>query len=130
MADRWMDERDRQGRGRDGRRPDDREGQGYGGGREGRSFDREFEARRSGPDRDRVFGEEDTGVAYNRPPGRYQDYRGPVDYSAAGRDRPAWQERDYGGVSPAMEQGEYDLENRRLSRSRSPRFGTQDYTQG
>src|SRR6185369_8180720 len=110
MADRWMDERERQWRSRDGRRTDDREGQGFGG-REGRSFDREFEARRSGPDRDRVFGEEDTGAGYNRTgnPGRYQDYRQAVDYSAAGRDRPAWQERDYAGVSPAMEQGEYEL---------------------
>lgn len=135
MADRWMDERDRQWRDREGRRPEAPRAGEPKYGREDRSFggeDRDFEARRSGPDRDRVFGEQDTGAGYNRGnPGRYQDYRNPVDYSAAGRDRPAWQERDYAGVSPAMEQGEYDLENRRRERERSnPRIGTQDYTQG
>jgi osmotically-inducible protein OsmY len=125
-----MDERDRQWRSRDGRRSEEGRPGDYRG--EDRSFgeEREYGARRTGADRDRVFGEQDTGAGYNRSgPGRYQDYRGSADYSAAGRDRPAWQDRDYAGVSPAMEQGEYELENRRLQRGRNnPRFGSQDYT--
>jgi osmotically-inducible protein OsmY len=131
-----MDERDRQWRGRDWRRSEDaRKAEGGYRGREDRSFgeEQEFGAQRSGPDRDRVFGERDTGAGYNRGPGLggYQDYRN-ADYDRQ-PGRPAWQDRDYTGVSPAMEQGEYELENRRREhgrnpRSGQPRFESQDYT--
>ena len=110
MADRWMDERDRRQREREARRSED-----FGGdprrleGGEGRSFgsvedyENSFAARRSGPDRDRVFGERETGMDY-----------GGEGYGRGGEanrgDRPDWQDRDYQGVSPAMRQGEYDLE--------------------
>jgi osmotically-inducible protein OsmY len=107
-----MDERDRRRR--------DRRSEGFGGdqgrfeGGEERSFiesdDDAYGARRSGPDRDRVFGERETGMSY-----------GGEDHRARGRDsgrigrrgdggRPGWQDRDYGGVSPAMDQDEYDAE--------------------
>lgn len=63
MDDRWIDERE--GRGRGWRN----EGYGRGEARptEARSFSEDrFGARRSGPDRDRVFGERDSGAEYNR----------------------------------------------------------------
>ena len=106
-------------------------GQGYGG-REDRSFDdsREFEARRSGPTATgcsaRARPAPATTARRSRPlPGLP---RRPSTTAPPARDRPAWQERDYAGVSPAMEQGEYELENRRIARGRDPRFGAQDYT--
>lgn len=146
MADKWMDERDRRWRERDWRTPDaDRQGgvagEGdYPRGNEGRSFGgdkKELGARRSGPDRDRVFGEEETGASYARrgPPvaggsyGKDQGYRGSGGAREAGdhghgRD---WQGRDYGGVSPAMAHGEYEADR---GGSQGPRFRNQDYTQG
>lgn len=160
MDERWIDERE--GRER-GWRTD---GYGRGDGRspEGRSFDDErYGARRSGPDRDRVFGERDSGAEYNRSSvtrgggygaqsfrGQAQDYTrgdrsyrdharapnyrsaydnsaleqrhagdlnrrasggtGGYDYErgygdggrAASGGRPAWQDRDYSGSSPAF----------------------------
>lgn len=93
---------------------------------EGRSFD-DHGARLQGPGRDRVFGEEDTGAEYNNP-----DQPKPTGGFRADDDRygrGGWQRRDYQGVSPAMQQGEYDLERHRQQRP-TPRFQTQDYTQG
>ncbi|WP_309092932.1 BON domain-containing protein [Phenylobacterium sp.] len=178
MPDRWMEERERRmrernwrneayGRGggdepRQGRlwqenRSFDDEGRGgYGRyeGAEGTSRDR-YAARFEGHDRDRVFGERDTGAEYNRSNvrtgggayGAGGSYGGGQSYgqgAGAGRDwqgggqdyrsrsfgggrdeRPEWQDRDYTGVSPAYENNEYDLE-----RNRGMRFETQDYTRG
>ncbi|MBL8771976.1 MAG: BON domain-containing protein [Phenylobacterium sp.] len=90
MPGRWSEDwRDRGYRsGRDDRDEDER----YGSRDEGRSWGRE----------DRVFGEDDTGAGYNRP-------RGERSYSRAELERGSdWQDRDYGGVSPAMRRGEYD----------------------
>jgi len=92
-----------------------------------------YAARVEGRDRDRVFGERDTGAEYNRAePGRpgpsyAADQReGGWSYGPRpGHDRPAWQEPDYQGVSPAYENDEYDLE-----RARGLRFARQDYTRG
>lgn len=74
MAGNWMDDRERMSRERDGRGLGD--GRRAGGGEE-RSWDREdrpdaYAARRSGPDRDRVFGERESGASYGRaaPDGR------------------------------------------------------------
>lgn len=142
MADRWMEERDRRWRERDARRSEDvdRPG-GYAGegyyprGGEQRSFggeEQEFGAQRSGPDRDRVFGEYDTGASYGRGPsnrgaggGRF--FGQGEERHAHGRD---WQDRDYGGVSPAMAHGEYELDRDRGGSGRNPRFQSQDYTRG
>lgn len=66
-------------------------------GREGRSFDRN----------ERVFGERESGVSYNRP------------QRASGN----WQDENYSGVSPAMQRGDYDTGYRS-----SPRFSNTDYT--
>ncbi|HEY8004809.1 MAG TPA: BON domain-containing protein [Phenylobacterium sp.] len=70
-----------------------------------------YGARRSGSDRDRVFGEGETGASY----GGRGAYRG-------GEGQRGWQQRNYGGVSPAMRQGEYG--------GGRPRFSSQDYTTG
>jgi len=95
MADRWMDERDRERRDRDWRRSED-QGRGererrYTGGEErswGASAEDErrggYGARRSGSDRDRVFGERETGMGYGG-----EDY-GAGDYERERRD-------DWGG---------------------------------
>lgn len=112
MAGRWNDEREWRDRGLQ-QRYDDRydvfglndEGDRYAG-REDRSFDRE----------ERVFGERESGAAYNRPQ-RERDYRS--------RSGSSWQDEDYGGVSPAMRRGDYDTGYRA-----SPRFQGQDYTRG
>lgn len=165
MPDRWSEERERRWRernwrneayGRGGDEPrqtrlwgEDRTWGGsaddeYGAG--GRS-DR-YRARFEGGDRDRVFGERDTGAEYNRSTLRVGGgaYGAGGSYGAGegyrsegaergqrwrgggggGRDeRPEWQDRDYTGVSPAMENDEYDLE-----RDREMRFESQDYTRG
>jgi osmotically-inducible protein OsmY len=71
-------------------------------GREDRSFDRD----------ERVFGERESGVSYNRP------QRG----GSSSRD---WQDQDYGGVSPAMRRGDYETGYRS-----NPRFSNTDYTRG
>ena len=106
MADRWMDERDEDRRERESRDRDRYERAT----REGRPS----EARSFG-NWDRVFGERKTGMGYNRGPDT---------------TRPAWQDRDYTGVSPAMQHGEYDVERRRLDRERatggSGRFDADD----
>ncbi|HEY3947739.1 BON domain-containing protein [Phenylobacterium sp.] len=96
----WMDDRERQIRERDGRGDDrypDFRAQDYRSRNErspydeDRTWDVEDErpdmhaARRSGRDRDRVFGERDTGAGYNR----------------------GWQSPGYRGVSPAMQRGDY-----------------------
>ncbi|MDB5494469.1 MAG: hypothetical protein JWP86_1806 [Phenylobacterium sp.] len=116
MADRWMDERDRRWRERDRRssedmgRGDPRRFQGgedrsFGGSVE--DYETSFAARRSGPDRDRVFGERETGMSYGGEGGEgYAGGRG--GSQGAGN----WQDRDYRGVSPAMRQGEYEAEGR------------------
>lgn len=128
MAGRWSDEwRDRDWRAESDWRDDDRP---RWSGSEERSFGRE----------DRVFGERDTGVGYNRPRSdftrdRYSAARpddewlsGRATYSAgrsADSDRGDWQDRDYGGVSPAMRRGDYDTGYRS-----QPRFQSQDYSRG
>jgi hypothetical protein len=104
MADRWMDERDRgwrrtRGYGRD--RVDERGGR-YA---EGRSFDRDDEDGYEGDGgyqggRDKVFGQDETGASYGGETDRF-GYRSPGFEG----HRPSWQNRDYGGVSPAMRRG-------------------------
>jgi osmotically-inducible protein OsmY len=123
MADKWMDDRDRSMRDRDWRRSEDmnREGGRYAGG-EDRSFgsvedyESSFGAQRSGPGRDRVFGERETGMGYGGESygrGRGGGYRGGQQGSQRGQSRQGgWQDRDYQGVSPAMQNDEYDLEHR------------------
>jgi hypothetical protein len=113
MADKWMDDRDREMRDRDWRRSE-QYGRGDYRGRddagrsvEGRSFDdSRFEAQRSGPGRDRVFGERETGANYTRGTGGGVTSGGSQGTSGG-----------YGGGgSPSGGQGQ--------------RFGGQDYTQG
>jgi osmotically-inducible protein OsmY len=161
-----MDDRDRRWRDRDWRRSEDVDrdggfaGEGYypRGGAEERSFggaEQEFGARRSGPERDRVFGEQETGASYNRPQpggGGYGagSYGGGESYgrgAGGGPDRnysggrhhghgQDWQGRNYGGVSPAMAHHEYDLDREHgqggaVGGGRGAmRFQNQDYTQG
>jgi osmotically-inducible protein OsmY len=105
MAGRWSDERGREWREGDWRERDwraesdwrDRGADDYRwSGGEPRSFG----------ERGPVFGENDYGAEYNRPP--YE----------------TWQRRDYGGVSPAMRQNDYALEHGRW------RGAPQDYTRG
>jgi hypothetical protein len=163
MPGRWTEDRDRQWRERNwrseayGRGEADRERGGRSG--ETRSFGEGAEgARWEGRDRDRVFGEDDTGGGYNtrerpqqsggrgeRGPDSERSYGrddtrggyrggGYRSYGADDRDQdfgrpPAWQDRDYGGVSPAMRQGEYELDRER-GRAGAPRFQSQDYTGG
>ena len=113
MADRWMEERDRRRRDRDWRRSDDigRGDQRRFEGGEDRSWGGPAEDDR-GPygERARVFGERESGASYGGEYGRGGGYRG--GHFGRESDRPAWQDRDYQGVSPAMQQGEYDLERR------------------
>jgi hypothetical protein len=108
MAGRWDEQREREWRSRGYRRGP--EGERWQGG-EDRSFDRD----------EPVFGERDTGAGYNRPPPEYpgQDPR-TADYRT-----PDWQDRDYEGVSPAMQRGEYGG-----GYGGRPRFQPQDYTRG
>jgi osmotically-inducible protein OsmY len=130
-----MDDRDRRMRERDWRRSEDmNRGNDRFSGSEGRSFDdgsQGYEGQGSSGGRDRVFGERESGMSYggrNAPTpgggaygaggaygsgeGYRSEYGGSSNRtggSGGGRD---WQDRDYGGVSPAMQQGEYDLERR------------------
>jgi osmotically-inducible protein OsmY len=114
-----MDERDRRYRDRDWRRSEDADRRFSGG--ETRSFGD-----------DEVFGERENGMSYRgrdfrtRPGGGAygaggsygsgEGYRGSYGrerYAGDGVDHGRdWQGKDYGGVSPAMEQGEYDAERR------------------
>lgn len=128
MADRWMDERERREReDRDwrnqGRTSRDMYNQRSGsGGRYGedRSFDRGYEGDGGYEGgRDAVFGERESGANYG---GR----TGPgVRQGGGSGGGSGWQNPNYGGVSPAMRQGEYSLEQ-----NRQPRFQSQDYTRG
>jgi hypothetical protein len=121
-----MDERDREMRDRDWRRSE-RYDRGTEDRRHARGEDRSwggtsddeqgpwYGARRRGPDRDRVFGERETGMSYGGEdfPARYGR---PEGVRRGARERGGdwrsgtWQDRDYGGESPAMEQDEYDAE--------------------
>jgi osmotically-inducible protein OsmY len=110
MAGNWMDDRERQIRERDARSLRDVRREGGEG--EDRSWDDRsdmYGARRGGQDRDRVFGEGEAGASYG----------GRTPSANRGASSHGWQDRHYGGVSPAMRQGAYD---------RSPRFTSQDYT--
>jgi osmotically-inducible protein OsmY len=123
-----MDERERhwreRNRDRDWRRSDDM-GRGdqrrYAGG-EDRSWGGSSEGDRGSyggggrdSERDRVFGERESGMGYG---GEYRGASGGGRMQRGGGrsgredDRPEWQDRDYQGVSPAMQHGEYDLERR------------------
>jgi osmotically-inducible protein OsmY len=111
----WMDERERQIRERDGLGLTDYRSR-YD---EDRTWDRDeghgaFAARRGGPDRDRVFGERESGASYGRT--ATKDYSGG---HRAGSAAQGWQDRHYGGVSPAMRHDEY---------GQGARFASQDYT--
>ncbi len=104
MASNWMDDRERMNR--------ERDGQGLGDGpRARRDEDRSW-------DRDRVFGERETGASYGR--------AGSGGYRAPSADR-GWQDPNYGGVSPAMrEAGGYG--HGRFSKG--PGSPAQDYQNG
>lgn len=101
MAGRWSDDQERFWRERDRERSDDRY-DAYGmddererwSGAENRAFDRGG----------RVFGEHDSGAAYNQ--GRDARFTKRADPDR--HDRGGWQDRDYQGVSPAMRRGDYD----------------------
>lgn len=175
MADRWMDDRDRQWRERDRRRSDDmNRGEGRFARGEDRSFgsddedERYYGARRGGQDRDRVFGERETGMGYGGDDmgggrgmqsgggaygaggsygggegygregrfsgGRSSAYRSGQGSMSGGRGgqggtmsgsggRSGWQDRDYGGVSPAMQQGEYDAQRQAERYDREHGYG-------
>lgn len=140
MADRWMDERDR--REREWRRsePYGRGGD-YSRANEGRSFDDEsqFAARRGGPDRDRVFGERETGADYGRSSslnsggGSYAASRSSSGSTGGGRRD--WQDPNYEGTSPAFRTQDQGPVHGRGWQGRdyegtSPAFRTQDYTRG
>jgi osmotically-inducible protein OsmY len=111
MPDNWMDDRERPYGERSRRSFSDGRSRG-----EDRSWDQDdrpdmYGARRSGAGRDRVFGEGETGASY----GGRAAYRS--DEGRRGR-----QAQNYGGVNPAMRQGEYG--------GGRPRFTSQDYTTG
>jgi hypothetical protein len=140
MAGNWMDDdRERQIRERDTRGGSDYRREAGGGDRgrgdEDRSWGQEGRpdtygqggGQGRGQGRDRVFGERESGVSYGR-----ADQRPSGGYGGNSTAN-GWQERNYQGVSPAMRQGEYELE--RSSRStrgqgqgQRPRFSHQDYT--
>ncbi len=113
MPGRWNDEWRAEGYGRG---PDDRErgrwderGRDRAEGGENRSFGR-----------DRVFGERESGMGYNQP----RDIPGSAGRAARDGGRPAWQDRDYQGVSPGFQAHEDDYEREH------PQFRNQDYTRG
>jgi len=115
MAGNWMDERERRLRERERDwRTSDYTGH-YAG--EERSWDRDerpgaYGARHDRRQRDRVFGEGESGADYGARP---------ADAADRGRGSAArgWQDRHYGGISPAMQHGAYGA---------SPQFNRQDYT--
>lgn len=127
MADKWIEERERQLRERDWRRS---EPYGRGGDysdpggydpslREDRSFD---EDRTRYAQRDRVFGERESGASYGAQTPR-------------GGGRSDWQGRDYGGTSPAFRHQDQGPVHGRQWQGRdyegtSPAFRSQDYTRG
>lgn len=117
MPDNWMDDRERQYGERNRRSVSEGGGRARGEDRSWNQDDRPdmYEAQRRGPNRDRVFGERESGASYGA--------RTPRGYAGQGREqdrRGGWQNRDYGGVSPAMRRGEYG--------GAGPRFSSQDYT--
>jgi len=112
MAGRWSDEWRSEGYGNRPDREQDRWD-----GAEDRTFER---------GRDRVFGERDTGVGYNQPRGEQPGRGYRTDYRSRG-DQPAWQDRNYQGVSPGFRQHERDYEREHRG---NPRFANQDYTRG
>jgi osmotically-inducible protein OsmY len=126
MADRWMDERDREwrrmrGYGRDDERRDfgreayRRDDGGRGRYAEARSFERDDDENGYPGDvgyeggRDKVFGQDQSGTSYGGETDRYAPGHlgGPSGYRDAGygAGRSGWQNPDYGGVSPAMRRG-------------------------
>ena len=134
MAGNWMDDdRERRIRERDAREASDSRSDRRLRSDEDRTWDRDdrpdmYGQRRGGPQRgeggERVFGERESGASYGR-----ADWRGAAGY----RDKAApddWQDRHYGGVSPAMRQGEYEQGGRRPRQAAPPRprFSHQDYT--
>ncbi|HEV2533404.1 BON domain-containing protein [Phenylobacterium sp.] len=134
MADKWMDERERRWRQRDRRGSEDmgRSDQRRFDGGEDRSFggsvedyENSFGAQRSGPGRDRVFGERETGMGYGGGGAGRGGGRGgaPRDRQAGSGRPPGWQDRDYQGVSPAMQNDEYELEHRAERYQRSHPVG-------
>lgn len=94
MSGGWNDDRDEQWRGRgpafEGGQGETRQGGQRPGERWQGAEDRSFGGR------DRVFGERDTGAGYNIPRG------GRSDSTPDRGGRPAWQDRDYQGVSPGF----------------------------
>lgn len=111
VGNNWMDDRERRIREREGRglsddrAPDYRSSDYRSRYEEDRTWDSDerpdpyatrspYAANRGGRDRDRVFGERDTGAGYNN--------RG-------------WQDRAYRGVSPAMQRGDYRRRMRPVS---------------
>jgi len=117
MAGNWMDDRERMIRERDGRGLGD--GRRYSAG-EDRSWDRDdrpdmYGATREDQgrgQRDRVFGERESGASYGGRTSPGGGYRG-------GSGSRGWQDPNYGGVSPAMRQGAYGQQGR---------FSREDYT--
>lgn len=128
MANRWMDDRDRdrderdwRGQGhysreqytRGGRDEDRGEYRGRGRWDEERSFDRgDYDEDDYQGDvgyeggRDKVFGQRETGASYGgETDRRYGRYGGGYRGGEYDRDRPGWQNPEYGGVSPAMRRG-------------------------
>lgn len=115
MPSRWMDEDDR----RRGEWRSEEYGRGEGRSPEGRSFDDRYDtgSRFAGRDRDRVFGERETGAEYNRSSVR----PGGGGYGAGG---------SYGGgESYGRHAGDWS-EGRRGRRAGGMRFERQDYTRG
>ena len=115
----WMDDRERRIRDREGRGLESRSRYD-----EDRTWDTDdrsdlYAARRSGPDRDRVFGERESGANYGRAgSGSYASRSsGSGDYRSGSAAR-GWQDAGYGGTSPAMRRGDY---------GDAPRFARQGY---
>jgi hypothetical protein len=136
MGDKWMDERDREMRERDwrrseqyGRGDEDRGPEDEGRRLEPRSFDSDddsrYGAQRGGSDRDRVFGERETGANYTRGSGLTS---GGGAYGTGGAYGGG---ESYGRGSSAGRPSGYQSTNQNTPyRGPAPRFGSQDYTQG
>lgn len=99
MSDRWMEERDRRWRERERRRSEGLEPG------DARRFEGGEERSWSGPS-----GDDRGPYGYGEGRDMRRGWRQGQDDRDQGR--PAWQDRNYQGVSPAMRQGEYDLERR------------------
>jgi len=101
MAGRWSDEQERYWRERGRERYDDR-----------------YDVFGLNDERERWSGSENR--SFDHP-----DYNRPRSEEDRGYRGGNWQDRDYGGPSPAMRRGDYDTGYRA-----NPRFQTQDYTRG